>query len=165
MRSFIGYHGTTALAAQSIVRTQSFVVTDNPDHWLGVGVYFFEDDIEQAVNWCTKARKFPKWAVIRSSISADKVVDLLMLSDVEEFQRIARTLVSRYSKLNAGERPKLMNADVLSVIYRVSGYDLVRSAFRIPKTYPIQYTNVVPLQIQLCVRNQACIKTIEEVHP
>jgi len=67
----IGYHGTTRESALKILASKKFLISKGKNQWLGEGVYFFENDLKQAYNWCTKARKYSNWVIIKSRIEAD----------------------------------------------------------------------------------------------
>ncbi len=54
MKKFVGYHGTKDEAAQKIFESKSFRPSIGEEEWLGKGVYFFEEDYKQAINFCTK---------------------------------------------------------------------------------------------------------------
>lgn len=49
--SFNLYHGTTKENIMKILESEEFIFEPRVDHWLGNGVYFFEDDIDKALWW------------------------------------------------------------------------------------------------------------------
>jgi hypothetical protein len=58
---FYAYHGTFERYASSIIRTRRFKPGSmRRDHWLGQGIYFYREDIEQARLWAKyKIKKYP----------------------------------------------------------------------------------------------------------
>jgi hypothetical protein len=71
----IGFHGTSAEAAQRILST-GFEISRNEYDWLGDGVYFFQDVEERALGW---ARDLfgRRAAVVGAEIDLDDCMDLL----------------------------------------------------------------------------------------
>ncbi|OAA91284.1 hypothetical protein [Clostridium ljungdahlii] len=164
-RVFIGYHGTETEKAKSILKSRSFNTSHGEEEWLGIGVYFFQDDMKQAINFCTKARKYKNWSVLKATISAERVIDLIDINTFDKFQAYATELKSRFLKLKNGKKRQLMNSVILDVMYKLNPYDVVRAAFPIPKVGYAPRTNIQPMEIQLSVRNRNCIDrySIKEV--
>lgn len=160
---FIGYHGTTRTYGENIMATKYFRYSVGEEEWLGTGVYFFEDDIIQARDFCVKARQYKAWMIIKSEIKATKVIDLINSEHLAEFRTIANKIRDRYKKQSDGRPRELLNSVILNIMYRVNPYELVRACFVIPRAREIYRTNITPMQIQLCVRNRCCIKSYEEV--
>ena len=77
--------------------------------------------------------------------------------------KIAKKINKRYKNLTNGRYTKLTNCEILEDLYRIKQYDLVKKTFVIQKRDKIQNTNFLWVQVQMCVRNRDCIKTIEEV--
>jgi hypothetical protein len=74
-RSVIGYHGTDTFRAEEIVRTGTFVPSENGYDWLGHGVYFWEYAPGRAWQWAA-AKYDDRAAVVRATISLGKCLDL-----------------------------------------------------------------------------------------
>ncbi|MBU5437774.1 hypothetical protein KQI42_07130 [Tissierella sp. MSJ-40] len=163
VRKIIGFHGTRREFADSILQSERFKISKDDEEWLGPGVYFFENDIKQAYYYCIKAKKFKSWAILRSDIQANIIMDLTDLETLERFEEVAEAIKNRYYKRSDGKPRKLLNSVVLNIIYKAEEYDLVRAVFPVPSTRCIPRTNIMPMQVQLCVRNLQCIKTITEV--
>ena len=70
---YTGYHGTTISRGESILKNKYYFVSYKEDEWLGNGVYFFEKDINQAVDFCTKARRYDDYIILKSKIEAETV--------------------------------------------------------------------------------------------
>lgn len=160
---YIGYHGTLPERAQKILR-EGFKISDGPDEWLGSGVYFFEQDIRQAEDFCFRARRWKQYRVIGARIVAQTVLDLVMVSHYNEFKKAARVLCKRYRAETNLSRP-IPTSKVIDIMYKWRSFDVVRAAFQVPKREPISYIthSPLPVQIQLCVKHCSCIKEIWEV--
>ena len=71
----IGFHGTSAGAAQRILTT-GFEVSRNEYDWLGDGAYFFQDAPARALEWA-RQRFGDDAAVVGAEIDLDDCIDLL----------------------------------------------------------------------------------------
>lgn len=165
-RTFTGFHGTTENRAKIVMRTSNFIASCGQEEWLGIGVYFFEDDIKQAYNFCVKARKYNFWKILVSKVVCENIViDLMQSEYYEKFSELAQRVKTRYKSTADGNKIRMLNNSVImDIMYRVLPYDAVRGAFKVPSTSPACNTNIEYFQIQLCVRNKTCIKSIEEVN-
>lgn len=78
-----GYHGTTRKDAESIL-ANGFEIREKPHHWLGQGVYFWQDAPHRASQWAledAKRRRLkPDVAVLRVQIQLEDCIDLLDIS-------------------------------------------------------------------------------------
>lgn len=75
MRRVTGFHGTSSLAADTIL-AEGFLSSRNPFDWLGDGVYFFQDGSDDAWRWARK--NFGEDAVVmRAEVDLDGCMDLL----------------------------------------------------------------------------------------
>lgn len=157
-----GYHGTTRDNADKIMDMNLFFPSTGEEEWLGTGVYFFED-IYQALHWCTQTRRYPYYAVLVSKLNSDNVFDLTNMDHLQEFMKMAKSLKDRYKTTKDRHKRKLINAVVLNFLYKVKPFDMVRAAFNSPVRLQAERVNVLPVQIQLCVKNNSCITGIEEV--
>lgn len=162
-KKFVGYHGTTDINAKNILKTKYFNFSQDDEEWLGKGIYFFQDDVKQAYYYCVKAKKYISWTIIKCNIEAKDVIDLDDLSTLEEFQKFANKIKCRYKKRSDGKPRKLINAVAINSMYEAKHFDIIKKTFEIPEGFITERTNIIPMQVQLCVRNRNCIKTIEEV--
>jgi hypothetical protein len=71
----IGYHGTSAAAAQRILAS-GFEISRNEYDWLGDGAYFFQDVESRALDWA-RDRFGSQAAVVGAEIDLDDCMDLL----------------------------------------------------------------------------------------
>lgn len=160
---YIGYHGTSRDSAEKI-RLTGFRPSVREEDWLGSGVYFFENDFLLAKAWCSKVKKYgTNWAILRCKICADTVLDLLTEEGYEAFRAMAHKIKDRYHKLPGGGPRRNINKIVVDLICNVEPVDVIRGAFDASGRKAPPRTNVLPVQVQLCVRNTDCI-TIQEVY-
>ena len=75
-----GYHGTTHDAADVILLTDFKAPNQNPDAYLGGGVYFFDNQLSHACDWAKNhaggRNKGTRIAVIEADISYGKLLNL-----------------------------------------------------------------------------------------
>jgi hypothetical protein len=71
----IGYHGTSATAAQRILAS-GFEISRNEYDWLGDGAYFFQDAPARALEWA-RQRFGDDAAVVGAEIDLEDCIDLL----------------------------------------------------------------------------------------
>lgn len=157
----IGYHGTTKLAAELIIKSNEFFVSDNSEDWLGKGVYFFEDDINQAINFISKARKVKDYKIIKAKIKSDRWIDLVKNENYLYLLKIADEIKKRNIPSLKGY--KLVNAVVIDFMHQIEEFDIISATFEIEKSSRCSGMNIMPMQIQICVKNTNCISDIEEV--
>lgn len=158
-----GYHGTDSVSGDKIVQSQKFLKSCDEEEWLGDGAYFFENDKKQAVYFITKAKKINNYKIISANIQTNKLLDLIDSETYENFEKFAKMLRSKYLKTKDNKPRRLMNSVILNTMYRLEPYDVVRGVFKVPMTQMAPRTNIQPMQIQVCVREQKCISDIREV--
>ena len=67
------YHGTTLEEANSIVNEEKFDPSNGDEHWLGDGIYFFEDDPDMAREWAKARcynRKSSRYGIMDSQVQS-----------------------------------------------------------------------------------------------
>ena len=96
----IGYHGTSAGAAQRILST-GFELSRNEYDWLGDGAYFFQDAPARALEWA-RQRYGADAAVIGAEIDLDDCIDLL---DVKWHTVVRNSYADLLRRLTASAQP------------------------------------------------------------
>lgn len=159
---FVGYHGTDADSATSILKGKKFLPSGSWRDWLGKGIYFFEFDAHQAF-MITKARKrIPeeKVVVLQSEILSENFLDLLIDEDREFIEKFSRKLIDKIKeKEEEIGRWKHKEGYVLDALYELYPFDLVRAAYLVPRKHTYFLLDYVTVQIQLCVKNSECIRS------
>lgn len=156
----IGYHGTEKEKADVIIASKKFIESNSGKDWLGKGVYFFEDDIQQAINFVSKARKVESYKIIKANIKSNKWLDLIKVENYSELQVIAEELEKR--NLSILKKYKLNNAVIIDFMYKIEKFDVVSAVFEY-NNKRIKNSNIMPMQIQICVKNMDCIFDIQGV--
>lgn len=158
-----GYHGTDIKGAESILKSQTFIPSTKEEEWLGRGVYFFENDKRQAVDYITKAKRVQNYKIIKANLETSKLFDLIDTETMYGFCIVANAIKDRYKKLKTGKPRLLNNSVIIEIMYKTRPFDMVRGVFPVPLRKEIARTNIAPYQIQVCVREKECITKIEEV--
>ena len=172
-RTVVGYHGTRQSTALRIVQgLEDYRRSENPDDWLGHGIYFWEYAPKQAWAWAEQRRRSQKWdeevAVLASMIRLGNCFDLLEPDHID-------TLSTNYEEYllfeqRNGDRPKAnrnkskyLDCAVFQFAYSTfeevkDPIDTCRSVF-VPSNKRIWPRSGVhrDAHIQLCVRSSACI--------
>jgi hypothetical protein len=177
MDKIIGYHGTTNNCIDSIKRL-GFIPSIKDNEWLGMGIYFFEDDFH-AFKWCVdKYRKQysdkfyiedfkNKMGILKSDIiiQSDRIFDL----DKIEYRSVFEHIVKKLSDIEECRDKIIDNPNVTCFVidhmFRKIGlenkYDVVKNTFKINfenyKREKIKIRSAVS-QVQICVKNKEVIK-------
>ena len=191
------YHGTTVESGEKIVKNKYFKIssTYRPkknkaveyDHWLGNGVYFFEDEIH-AYDWILKMfntkykhiienckdiyelskELFQKYTILKSRIVADenRIWNLDNPEDLMIFLKICDEI---YEKLKDDEEYKnrvISDGTFINVMFEKMGFkkkfDIVIYTFGFsrPKRPYQTFIKLIP-QKQVCVKNPKVVKSID----
>lgn len=156
MPELLGYHGTSAAKGDAIVRDKVFCPSLGDHQWLGDGVYFFED-YEEAQRWGNRVRKYPQPVVIEALIVSEKIFDLTRIKDLDKYNGFIARLVE---KLGINQRKEFKeqfeDGYILNTLCRLEPYDVIRAVFKSHlalKCLREHDSSIIPVQIQLCVRN------------
>lgn len=168
------YHGNKQHNIDKFIAQGKFDVSISGQNWLGTGVYFFENDLKQAVDWCKLARDYYRWSVIEAIIKAEKIINLIdtknyntfieLLQEIRKNKKVLNKLKRSYEiKNRVRVKDHFLNSLVLDLMYDHEPYELVKHAFRVPGRMEEEGTNIVAIQIQICVKDQNCIVNFKEV--
>lgn len=103
---WVGYHGTSMSAANSILKN-NYNVSNKEYEWLGHGAYFFIDGLNdpttKAAEWAkfrswdndARSRKYTSYAVLQSKLSTDRHLDLDDVEDLQIFEALRERCHSR----------------------------------------------------------------------
>lgn len=170
--TFIGFHGTSKHRARKIVRSGMFkfsMDSDSHAHWLGDGIYFFQEQLKWAVKYAIEVKKFTTDpAVVKCIINCADLLDMEDPDDRDFFEYVAQNIINRCQ--SNGEEVRLINGKIFNFIYNnIRKFDVARSAFSFdsditkPNTNNERWVTVPVYHIQLCVRNPRCITSLERV--
>ena len=100
---FIGFHGTSEASADSII-SSNFKLSENPNDWLGYGIYFFIEGVnapcENAKEWAKccawdgagKPPKYSRFNVLSVLVSGKNVLDTTQTDGLNAFNEIRERL-------------------------------------------------------------------------
>jgi hypothetical protein len=173
----IGFHGCDRSSAEKVLyNNEKMYESVNDYDWLGHGVYFWEQNLDRALDWAKSQPKIKNPAVIGAVIDLGRCLNLFdehCIKVVEQQYEIFK----RECEYNGVELPRNKNVgsnkDLLlrrldcAVIERLHAYlkktggpeyDSVRSMFfEGEELYPGSGF-LSKTHIQICVRNPNCIK-------
>ncbi|OLS34179.1 hypothetical protein BTR22_19000 [Alkalihalophilus pseudofirmus] len=168
----IVHHGTYGTAGKDIVRDKMYKIGDmREDHWLGQGIYFFREDVEQAAWWAKeKVTNTPKLskedAVVLQSILEVEESRFLNLDSRSGLSKLEKYLNDFEDKLNMHGLAMTDDTNVLRCFYmdNISKKEIDI----IQRTFPVRsyYDKVVPITnmqlclhgVQVCLRNSKLVK-------
>jgi hypothetical protein len=104
-RTVIGYHGTSAAVADSLVAGEPFTHSSGDNEWLGSGIYFWEYAPKQALWWAKRFKKDSQPAVVGAMIRLGNCFDLLDQKNVDALQKAKDGMVTLMKRDNI-EIPK-----------------------------------------------------------
>lgn len=108
-QALIGFHGTSQECANSIFRT-GFIPSENPDEWLGYGVYFFtygiSDPVENAKEWAinkawdNKERRnlYNIYAVLSAHVNGGNILNTSNSDHIKAFNDVRTALLKTHKK-------------------------------------------------------------------
>lgn len=164
----IGYHGTTDTNIEKRIEsilTNGFESKYRKDHWLGQGIYFFEDEF-WASQWCNQNISKEK-CILKSEINytEDKFWDL----NVQKFRKKCEneikkliTLLEKKKKI-LSSNPNVQRCYYLDIIKRTNKLEVIKCIFELKKDpSPIMsMLEVINTQVQICVTKN---ENIENTH-
>ena len=192
--SFKGYHGTCSWEEQSIESKglDPQATKYRKDHWLGQGVYFFEN-IEQAKWWAAmqSEKRSSSWSIIyQADILADKsqVLNLDNNDELEDFLNVIRRnleLINLLAKDKKEGYPIFTPSKFSSVFFdyykekygiKIIIYSFIKDYVRYTANFPIDKNDISIQKAlcntlgiyfkekQLCVSDKACIRNRKKVY-
>lgn len=180
----VAYHGTLREFAENI-REKGFTPKIRKNHWLGQGVYFY-DEFELAhwfiaINSKTDPQKklgSGEIGIIKVNLgcSTEKILDLDTVQGINFFYQSIKDLWTELGTLTFLPDEHVIRCALLDIICEVYGFHVVLKTFEKPNpTYGNVDTarfdqEIFPVNIkykerQVCVRNTECINIIEITYP
>lgn len=109
------YHGTSASSADNIMKHNFQIKKSRSDHWLGNGIYFY-DDYENAYLWAKKKFKLKNTSIIIAYTDIDNVFDLDRKSNYNTFMRYTDEIMLDM-ELNGVNTGDMNNLEVRCLIF------------------------------------------------
>lgn len=174
------YHGTEIEKTEKIVGSQSFRPSSGDEHWLGDGIYFYEEKM-YAIRWLCIVynRKYQghtpkfenviaKYGIVLANIDVteDRVFDLTKTEYKIIFDAVHKETIKKYKPKNG----EMVDGAVLNYMFYRMGYkkkfDIIKAIF-IHEDNDISISNTrlayIP-ETQYCVVNSSIIKKIEHIN-
>jgi hypothetical protein len=161
MNEYTGYHGTDLKRATNIIDYGFY--DSQEDEWLGRGVYFFGSDgaidgLEEARSWALNVKQFRFWAVIMARLQAHNPLDMVNnISHRTLFDKLREKCFHIHIK-SGKYADAFCDYIIFNYIDEQYGFDLVMAYTEGAKKYPYASRIVRRPQIQICVKDQACIR-------
>lgn len=171
---YYGCHGTSFNKAREILTTMEFNDSKNDGHvldclnsrskhyhWLGQGVYFWDNDIDMAIYWAKKKYKRKKFSVLGVPIECDKdrILDLRKgshrkgMEDLIDLMIIPK-LEFDFDSYSTNDKNTFIGF-ICDVLCKEDRFDLCYNDFEIDGKDETLYTKITP---QICVKNKNIIK-------
>lgn len=184
VRTIIGYHATTIQNKEKILQEgfEFSKQSKNKKHWLGKGVYFFED-CYHAVNWNIltmhndlkkgKQVEINDYAILKSSISCDreKAINLSSPEGTIIYKHMRNKIKEKYIKNNREESVNFLkdrSSKFWIAILEENGFfdnfDVLIAVYIEKDNQEIRFSDdfIYGYQMQICVKNRNCIKSTKE---
>jgi hypothetical protein len=174
------YHGTDKKSAKSII-AENFKPSEGDNHWLGNGIYFFEDDVH-AYHWIlekyVKNKNILPHKLRKSVFKDNKIlcacieIDKNRIFDLDKLKYYI-IYVSSYREVMSeidDEGKPVPDGAFINLLFDDMGfgedYDIVKYTFHFPKRQlnngrEMRSANIVPPQTQICVKNYDIIKDVK----
>lgn len=167
------YHGTQPQMAQEIVARQHVKPSHNAYDWLGHGAYFWEEAPRRAAEWARRDGSTPTdAAVVAARVRLGRclnLVDTRYADLVREAARLYQEVEQSEERTpitNRGGRGDLNCAVFNFLCEHVDvQIDTLRAVFPEGEALFDGATLLAQSHIQLCVRNPACILSLELFSP
>lgn len=182
----LGYHGCDSETGEKLLKNEAFRPSENSYDWLGSGIYFWEANPDRALDWSVQRAERRKLKngvttvpfVVGAVIDLGFCLDLISTNGSQSVHRAFTGLEAFFAasgkKLpeNTGGEDLLrrkLDCMVLNFLHEArlesaeTPFDTVRAVFT--EGEPIYPTAGFrrKTHIQICVRNQECIKGVFRV--
>ncbi|WP_226956021.1 MULTISPECIES: hypothetical protein [Staphylococcus] len=181
--SILGFHGTINYFANLILQDAKYKVDDRDNHWLGNGVYFFENDKDEAMWWANNTKvkycnhyeneELKKTVLINEiKVDRDKLYDDSTTTDqnflekfIDENEDIVNGLSIKFKdkSLDKQKISKIIRGNIIFAFCKMNSYQVAKCAFPKPKNVSkrnysnrtnLGFTNV---STQICVYDNRTI--------
>ena len=177
-RTVVGYHGTSAEAAERLVAGEPFAESDADDEWFGRGVYFWEHAHRQAWWWADRRAKRSKRepAVVGAVLRLGNCFDLLDPPNAVVLLQFHDKLVGDLTAQGLpvpqnARHHKRLDCAVFNYLYReleraAKPLDTARAVYVPAKAksriYPRSWIHA-EAHVQICVRNPRSVLAVWHV--
>lgn len=182
----VGYHGTTEENGNEIIKSQEYKYDKSRNHWMGDGIYFFEDSY-LAERWADdmvkKTKKAPMVLVNKLYCDKDKCLDLTKAENKDKFRTDFIEFLNEIETIgnedlvigNENTSLKEMLSFYYNYLKNQNGYDIIKNTFVKKNTnYATTkiskksinmdfdlFTGLCFFEVQICASNNSVIKEIQ----
>lgn len=174
------YHGTERSCGQRIIASKSFHRSLGNEHWLGDGIYFYEE-VDYAFRWIyiSYSKKYPqcmpkmsniisKYVVLSADINVKpgRIFDLTKSSYKRLFDEVLRRSLEKNKYANL----EIVDGAVLNFMFRNmkynTKYDIIKGLFiHEDNDISIAKTRLAYIpEVQYCVINKGIISNIKDIN-
>ena len=97
-RPIVGFHATTPEKARAILSTKKYTSSMSEFNWLGKGVYFWENDLQRAIEWGCNLYTPANTAVIKQTLKLGRCLDLTQRKWLECLKKTYLEVVKEFEK-------------------------------------------------------------------
>lgn len=180
----ICYHGTIEKCGDKILKDNEYIWDENRNHWLGDGIYFY-DDLYLARVWAKEQCKSGENPVVLENLIVckdEKFLDLTKAEQKEKFRLdfmdfIAQLKEDGYSLGDEVTLDKKVNSMYYNYVKTNCNYDVIKNTFCKNKTRYSEsneltqkinmqynaYSGYNFFETQICATNNSVVKNIKYV--
>ena len=177
-------HGTINCFADSVLSTKNYLISEREDHWLGKGIYFFENDKEEAFWWASNTKRKNrnkgfsdeelKQTVLINNIlvERDKFYDdttttnqKFLESFIDENKELLDHLTVKFenNNINDDNVQNIIRGNLIFAFCKINNYDVAKCTFLKPRKLSDKIFSererlgFVNITNQICVYNKEVI--------
>ncbi len=168
------YHGTESKNSDKILLEKCFMPSEGDKHWLGDGIYFYDDNfLAYRWLWLKYYKKSPKsneelfenYTILEAKVRCEqsKVYDLRKFKYRKDYEKIKKMILEKV------KGKKILNdGTILNMMFNEKrfgykdSYDVIVGIFS-QKNIDLQWGEMLSdFEIQYCMKNNRCIVNIVE---
>lgn len=154
----IGYHGTSKIAADSILASRKFHFSNKNNEWLGQGIYFYE--LIEKARWWSNKKENPTILKTKISVSEEKYVNFDVPEEEDKLAKFIeyaqKNLIVKGFSVNKNQR----RCEIFTLYARYNQLKVVSATFdSTNKKYKAQLDSIgyKRTEKQICVYDNDCI--------
>lgn len=168
------YHGTTKECADQIISDNRMKPSMGDRHWLGDGVYFYQDFF-YALRWIRCKEKtdslLDNYSIITAELNIDeeRIFSLLNMEHKLLFQQVLEICSERLKRI--GSQNDVVDGAILNIMFKEmkygNKYDIVKASFIHEDKNLWHYSSRLCYiqEIQICVKNLDIISQLQKMEP
>ncbi|MEC0266721.1 hypothetical protein [Paenibacillus anseongense] len=160
------HHGTDDLSTNSILDSGfDYPARKRDDHWLGNGIYFYREDVEQALIWSyikfRKNRECQEICVLQTlvEVEEDNFLNLDSRGGMERLEKFLKEIKELTASIKLKTTPVKLRHLIMGMLPQE--YKVIQRTFPVKSIFDeIDLFNQMDLRlqgVQVCVRNKGVI--------